>query len=76
MKKYLRFEEQDNNKKKTKVLYVYALLGDYHLGKIEWKNTWRQYVFTPYEALFNNKCLDEISSKLTELNKEIYSKGK
>jgi len=40
------------------------------LGAIEYKNTWRQYVYESIDEVFyNHRCLTDIAAYLMELNK-------
>jgi hypothetical protein len=65
---YLNFVEIDISKRKPTpktllVLVNSARTGD-PLGEIKWYGPWRQYCFFPLEnTIFNNGCLDEISTK-------------
>lgn len=40
------------------------------LGDIKWYGPWRQYVFEPYDAIFNTGCLADIYKFIMALNEE------
>ena len=63
------------HKPKTIVMHVLNKDGQF-LGMIKWYGAWRQYTFvTPAMPLtFNNRCLQDITDVLTELN-DAHKKG-
>ena len=57
--------------RKTEIWEVRSRYGMFILGIIKWYTRWRQYVFFPEpDTVFNNQCMDEIMTRLSELNKE------
>lgn len=62
---YLNFQELPNLGKKTKVWNVYSKnspSSDGPLGSVEWRPTWRKYVFGPSGGtVYDPACLREIS---------------
>jgi len=66
--KYMTFRLIDKKPKTTEWCVENNKSGG-TLGFIEWYGPWRQYVFTPLEeCVFNNDCLSEIATFLTDLN--------
>ncbi len=61
---YLKFEEQPNHGKLTKIWNVNSASDGSFLGTITYKNTWRKYVFGSTGAIFDASCLSEILSFL------------
>lgn len=61
---YLRFIEQDNGTKKTKLWNVVAASSGALLGTVEWYGPWRQYTLRSSFTIFNADCLDEVASFL------------
>ena len=57
--------------KKTKVFEV-RNKDDVFFGTIEWKNTWRQYVFTPpaYSTFWARSCLKQLFDFMEKLMQE------
>ena len=68
--KYLRFEEAGVSRSgKTREWDVFSKSQNSFLGMVSWYAPWRQYVFEPeMDSVFNNGCLDAISSFCTEQN--------
>jgi len=65
MNSYLSFVEiKDTGKTK-----VYTVLNkDYQdLGIISWRTGWRRHVFSPYNAVFDVSCLNEICNFINVL---------
>ena len=72
--KWLKFTVSEL-KPKTVVLVVSNTTG-HQLGEIKWYSGWRQYTFaTAPDIIYNNRCLQDITDVLTELNKEQCQKG-
>lgn len=67
---YLEFHESPwplEFKRKTRRFEVLSKSGA-GLGIVFYQNTWRKYVFEPFgEAIYDSKCLDEISAFLDGL---------
>ena len=74
-KKQLKFEQLDTSKthpnKKTKVFEI-RNEKDTFLGTVEWKNTWRQYIFTPpaYTTIWARGCIKELYEFIERLMQE------
>ncbi|MGL9970941.1 hypothetical protein [Enterococcus sp. DIV1420a] len=72
MNNYLVFQEFSRVKKKTIRVVVRRKANWAILGEITFWLAWRKYVFVPENlTLFDADCLNDISSKLTQMNKEI-----
>ena len=55
-------------KPKTVVMHVINTKNQF-LGEIRWLGAWRQYVYnTAPQIVYNNRCLQDITDVLTELN--------
>lgn len=72
--KYLTFENVSsgtNSTKKTKDFRVWSKNGD-HLGFINWRASWRRYVFTcpDHQCSFDFQCLNDIAKMIQELMDE------
>lgn len=68
--KYLEFKLIEE-KPKTKVYELLSKLHGFRLGIIKWYPNWRQYSFFPSQlTVFNNQCLNEIVSFISDLKKE------
>ncbi|HFE9851216.1 TPA: hypothetical protein ACGBG5_001501 [Enterococcus faecalis] len=72
MSDYLLFQEVPRRTGKTRRVLVGNKVTQRSLGAITFWPAWRKYVFAPDDlTLFDADCLNEISSKLTQMNKEI-----
>ncbi|EAK8385918.1 hypothetical protein CIC46_10245 [Listeria monocytogenes] len=72
MNNYLLFQEVPRRTGKTRRVLVRNKATRFLLGEITFWPAWRKYVFAPENlTLFDADCLNEISSKLTQMNKEI-----
>lgn len=61
---YLLFEEDPDYALTHKTSYwtVRSVRHGDLLGDIKWYGPWRQYVFEPFNAIFNKQCLNDIST--------------
>ena len=56
--------------KRTTELWECRCLGGNILGKIEWKNTWRQYCFSPEDGtVFSRGCMEDLNDFISQLTK-------
>ena len=67
--KYMLIEEIDQ-KPKTKVYQITSKSNGSVLGYIEWYAPWRQYCFNYNTLIFNDCCLSEIVTFLSNLKKQ------
>lgn len=69
---YVEFYEVYGHGRKTRIVDVVASKGDYTLlGRISFWSAWRQYTFQPEgDTVFDVKCLNEVTEKIDEMNKE------
>jgi hypothetical protein len=69
---YLQFEQDLEYSKSHKTQYwtVYSKRHGDMLGDIKWYGPWRQYVFEPYNALFNTSCLNDVIAFINRLSIE------
>jgi len=67
--KYLRFIKLERPpSKKTDIILIDSVSGNYTLGRIEWFGRWRQYCFFPYEeTVWNIGCMKEVYEVLEDL---------
>ena len=61
--KWLRFIEQPQGRRKTRIWHVVTLDGSADLGEIRWHAPWRKYAFFPdARTIFEPDCLDDLAS--------------
>ena len=70
--KYMVFERELEWEKthKTQLWTVKNKKSNAVLGNIYWYGAWRQYIFEPYDAIFNTGCLADIYKFMMALNGE------
>lgn len=76
-KTFLDFKEVPTKPdRRTKIFDVTSRATGAFLGRIEWKSTWRTYVFFPFaDTLFDVKCLKELTVFIDQLIQERKSQG-
>jgi len=69
--KYLRFIKLERPpSKKTDIILIDSVSGNYTLGRIQWYAPWRQYCFFPYEeTVWNTGCMEDVYEVINELKK-------
>lgn len=61
MSEFLKFEEVDGGKRKTKIFAVLSKDGKNLLGEVKWFARWRRYAFFPAcETILDAGCLQEV----------------
>ncbi len=74
---FIKFEEVFLHPRKiTRVLEIYSVAWNNHLGTIKWYAPWRKYCFYPGDStVFDSKCLQDIQDKIDALMSERVSKN-
>lgn len=71
--KYLIFNAENIQGRKTKIIHVINKSSTDELATIEWYSAWRQYCFMPnleFDTVWNNACLTDVISVINMLMKE------
>lgn len=70
--KYLRFTKLERPPdKKTDIVTISSISGDYLLGRIAWFPRWRQYCFYPYnDTVWNKGCMENVYEVIEQLRQD------